>query len=202
LERSKGLIYDHYYNIIKPALGGKVDVLMTDTDSLALRIETLADKDDILDRLEAIMDYSNYPKNSSRYSAARQNQLGFWKDELAGKSFEEFAGLASKTYSMQVEGREHGDIVNQSKCKGVKKGYRKTIPFSEYKKCLTGMEKHRVKQFAIQSKNHIIQTVSQNRLAFSSFDDKRYIMPCGIHSVPYGSRVISIVEQSGKCLYC
>ena len=41
-------------------------------------------------------------------------------------------------------------------------------------------------------------------LLFSYFfilDDKRYILPCGIHSVPFGSLVIPVVEATGKCVF-
>jgi uncharacterized protein YeeX (DUF496 family) len=202
LERSKGLVYNHYYNFIAPALDNRCSVLMTDTDSLALRITTSLDKMQVMEKLKPIMDFSNYPKDHPLYSSARQNQLGYWKDELRGDTLEEFAGLASKTYCMQIASADGEKTDSHSKCKGVKKGYRRAIPFEDYKKCVIGIEQVRVKQYTIQSKNHVIATVAQDRLAFSSFDDKRYILPCGKHSVPYGSRLIRISEALQRCVFC
>jgi hypothetical protein len=202
LERSKWLIFDHYYNVIRPALNNRVEVSFTDTDSLNLCVGGM-NRGEALDKLHMLMDYSNYDAEHPRFNTTRQNQLGYWKDELKGKVLREFVGLASKTYAMRVGGDDAGNAVSmQSKCKGVKKGYRKGIPFAEYKKCVINIDQVRVKQYRIQSRNHTITTVSQERLAFSSFDDKRYILPCGVHTLAYGSHLISAAAQSGRCPFC
>ena len=167
LERSKGLIYSDYYERIKPALGEKCAVLFTDTDSLCLRVTGKLTKDQVLDKLADVMDYSNYPKDHPRYSQARQNQLRYWKDEMKGSNLVEFVGLASKTYSMRIS--TDGVESTQSKCKGVGKGFRKRIPFPDYKKCVVGINSHRVNQYSIQSRDHIIRTMKFDRLCFSSF---------------------------------
>lgn len=173
LERSKELIYDHYYNIISPLLGRRLTVAMTDTDSLILVIASNMSWDEIYEALSPIMDFSNFPTDHLRYDPSRMNLLEFWKDEMKGCELEAFAGTASKSYSLKVG--EIGGMKKRedSKCKGVARGYRKTIPFEAYKKCVLSMAEHRVHQFTIQSKNHRIMTVGMDRKAFSTFDDKR-----------------------------
>jgi hypothetical protein len=201
LERSKGLIYSDFYKRIRPALGDhkNCSVLFTDTDSLCLCIKSHLTKDQVLEKLDAVMDYSNYPKDHPRYSPVRANQLGFWKDEMQGSDLIEFVGLASKTYSMRVKSTD--DIESsQSKCKGVGKGFRRRIPFDEYKKCILAINDHRVTQYSIQSKDHVIRTMKTDRLCFSSFDDKRWIFDCGKHSVPFGSYLID--DYGGICPFC
>jgi hypothetical protein len=201
LERSKWLVYHHYYNIIKPALDNRCSVIFTDTDSLALRIATNLDMNGILDRLSSIMDYSNYPPTHPRFNLDRKNKLFFWKDECLGQTMLEFVGLSSKTYSIRMSSEE-GAIVTSSKCKGVAKGFRKKIPFEDYKKCITGINSHSVMQHTIQSYSHQIRTVKMTRRCFSSFDDKRFVCPCGIHTIPYGSRYIAVVEKMKRCIFC
>lgn len=200
LERSKGLIYSDYYKRIKPALENHCSVLFTDTDSLCLQISPKFSTEDVLARLGEVMDFSNYPKDHPLYNATRQNQLGFWKDEMKGAELVEFVGLASKTYSMRV--KTNNVETTQSKCKGVGRFFRKRIPFVEYKKCIDNITSHRVNQYSIQSKNHVIRTMKFDRLCFSSFDDKRFILSCGIHSAPYGSSLIALERKTQTCPFC
>ena len=198
LERSKYVIFDHYYNIIKPALGNKVSVMFTDTDSLCMRIKTKLTMQSVMKRLKKIMDHSNYPKDHPLYDPTRKNQLNFWKDELSGEILLEFCGLASKTYSMRVSCNT--GVATKSKCKGLGRGFR--TPFCEYKKCVIGISSHRTVAYSIQSRDHTIRTVKTNRLSFTSFDDKRWLLPCNLHTVPYGSKYIALCERAKRCLFC
>ena len=202
LERSKELVYRHYYQNILPALEGKCSVAFTDTDSLCLSVTADLTMDQVLDRLEPLMDYSNYPSNHKRFCPTRKNQLGYWKDENMGSTMVEFVGLSSKTYAMRVAQLDDGKIISSSKCKGVGKGFRKRIPFEEYKKCIVGINQHRVNQYAIRAQDHQIRTVKMNRTCFSSFDDKRYCLPCGKHTLAYGSKWIAVCEKHKRCMFC
>lgn len=99
---------------------------------------------------------------------------------------------------MRVTASTGGEI-STSKCKGVGKAFRRKIPFEEYKKCIDAIAGHRVQYYAIQSKNHVIKTMRMDKQSFSSFDDKRHILPCGIHTVPYGSFVIDAIKSVNIC---
>jgi hypothetical protein len=208
LERSKALIFSDYYTKIKPALGGQCTSLFTDTDSLCLRITAPLTWEEIMLKLSNIMDYSNYPKTHPKYSNIHANALGYWKDEMKGMAkILEWVGLASKCYSMRLlqyknNTTEEAMEIFQSKSKGVAKAYRKRIPFEDYKRCITSITSHSVESYSIQSKNHIVRTIKSTKKCFSSFDDKRYIMPCGIHTVGYGSKYIRIVEEMNICPFC
>ena len=196
LERSKALVFSDYYEKILPALDYKCNVLFTDTDSVCLEVRGLM-HEDVVNRLSFMLDFSNYPKNHPLYNDRCRNQLGFWKDETKGKKIIEFVGLSSKTYAMRVECDEGLEEQN-SKCKGVRRGFRKKIPFETFKKCVTNISAHKVSQYGIQSKSHKIYTIKSEKICFTSFDDKRFIFPCGIHSVPYGSKR----SLNMSCPYC
>jgi hypothetical protein len=207
LENSKYIMYDDYYNEIKPAFDGKCELVMSDTDCLLAAVSTPR-KCDNLNKIAHIMDFSNYPETDARFSKKRQNVLGFYKDELAGEKMEAFCGLRSKTYVYKLrkekrKGKRKGKknvITLHSKCKGITKSYRKKITFQNYKACVQSFSKFEIDQFTIRSKNHKLQTLKINKLCFSSFDDKRYLMQCGVHSVPYGS--VLIEQSKNMCILC
>jgi hypothetical protein len=196
-------MYKQFYEVIRPKLENcDVQVLFSDTDSFGLAIQSTAtDRVDALQQLSAIFDFSNYPPTSPKFSTLNSSRLGFWKDELQGGKMREFVGLRSKTYAFLLdEGRGKTEL--RSKCKGVTKGYKKTIDFQQFKSCVETFSKTVLKQYHIRSTNHVVKTLKVQKTCFSSFDDKRYLMPCGVHSVAYGSRFIKTVEQTKTCVLC
>ena len=102
------------------------------------------------------------------------------KDKAAGEVIYEFVGLRAKLYKM-FKGEE------EKKCKGIKKSVvKKAITHGDYKKCLfTGKEQLR-KMNVIRSHKHEIYTEELNKVALSSFDDKRHILEDGIHTFALG----------------
>ena len=86
LELSKLHIYEFYYNYIKPKYGDGVKLLMTDTDSLILEIETEDFYRDIAPDLHHWFDTSNYPKDHPSGIEVDVNKkvLGKFKDEAGG----------------------------------------------------------------------------------------------------------------------
>lgn len=189
LEKSKDFMYNFYYNSIVPFFE-KTRINFSDTDSFCISINNK----NPINIIKSQIDFSNYPKNHPNFSLINKNKLGFFKDELEGKQLTEFIGIRSKTYAMKIEKME-----NYQKMKGISKGYKKTVSFENYKECINNIKAVKVNQFQIQSKNHIINTMSVNKIAFSSFDDKRYLL-CAIHSVPYGSQLIKKFQKS--CPFC
>ena len=199
LERAKDFMFTEYYTKIKPILnksGCDVWVLMSDTDSLCLALKSNDSSFDCVKKINKMIDFSNYSPTSAQFSNKHESKLGYWKDELKGAKMTEFTGLRSKTYAFKVENKDF-----QSKCKGVSKAYRKTIQYDSFKKCLQAITEHSIKQVNIRSKSHIVQTLELEKLCFSSFDDKRYLFDCGVHSVPYGSCLIS-KNNPGVCYFC
>ena len=59
----------------------------------------------------------------------------------------------------------------------------------------------RVEQRNITSKDHRNRLVAANKIAFSSFDDKRYLL-CNLHSCPYGSVLIDRFLREKECPVC
>ena len=203
LERSKDFMFRQYYYKILPRLGG-VDlckVVMSDTDSLILRVLYVS-KWRCLEALREFMDFSNYPKNHPLYSENNKMQLGFWKDEMEGRyNMYAVVCIRSKAYAyltVRIENyfseEEHSSFVEAvKKCKGVVKTARERLTFNDYERCLDKEKFHSVstRMTVISAKNHVNHTKDIKKRAFSSFDDKRYLHNCGLHSSPYGSCLFS-----------
>lgn len=201
LENSKWLMFDTFYNKIRPVLPHS-KVLFTDTDSFIIEVKSSDVSLNPLDALDSLMDYSNYPIDHPKHDDSRRNQIGYFKDELkGGGEIREFVGLRSKTYAFTIEmfDRDNScDTVTMSRCKGVRKGYRKSIPFDSYKQCLRELCTVNVVQYNIQSTDHKVKTLRQKRRALGSFDDKRWLYNCGLHSRPYHDAG----KDDGQCPEC
>ena len=99
LDVSKILMYDFYYDYVKPKYGESARLLFTDTDSLCCEFQTDDFYEDISKDVLKWFDTSNYPKNHFTQSDENKKVLGKMKDEAAGKIITEFVGLRSKLYA-------------------------------------------------------------------------------------------------------
>ncbi len=194
LEISKFIMQSLMYKAVKPAFGRRVTTLLTDTDSWVLALPAKSEME-VMKKLKHVMDFSNFPSDHKLHDESVKNRTGFLKNEMPTNPIYEVVGVRSKTYAIR-SGKSM-----ESRCKGVKEAAKKRIPFEAYKKCVTDFCEQTVMQYSIQSKTHVNRLVKQNKVAFSSFDDKRYLL-CGKHSVPYGSVVIKKSKKLGACYIC
>lgn len=196
LERSKDFMYQQFYNVIRPSLKNcDVQVIFSDTDSFCMAVKSREKGADHLDKLKQIFDFSNYHHSSPKFSKENANKLGFFKDELKGGRMTKFIGLRSKTYGYEYKEPNADDKLFKSRCKGVSKGYKSTIGFDKFENCIKTVAKAELQQYQIRSSNHVVRTLKIKKTAFTSFCDKRYLFPCGIHSTPYGSKLITSPTQ-------
>jgi hypothetical protein len=203
LERAKEFMYQTYYDIIKPNLE-HCEILMSDTDSFLLAVTT-REKTNNLEKIKHILDFSNYPQSHNLYSANNKNMLGFFKDELCGKQIDEYSATRSKCYAYTIKKKKNTIRKRKNKnftikCKGITKAGKKQVRFNNLKKCLQTIRSYSVKQYNIRSKSHCIQTMEVNKICFSSFDDKRYLI-CPVHSLAYNSKLIAEMK-SDECSFC
>lgn len=214
LEISKYIMYNFFYEILQPYFG--IDgcaVLYQDTDSFVLNLKT---KDIISDlkTLSVNMDFSNLHENHPLFSMKNKTQLFKFKEEFALKPISRFCALKSKCYSFELA-CEHKEGINKegvcfrcnntpknkntshyNRLKGVQQSTARQIHFEKYVKCISSVYCRRDHVRQITSKAQKITTNFLNKISISSFDDKRYLLNCGIHSEPY--------HQKNKpyCLFC
>ena len=101
LDISKTLMYEFWYNYIKPKHSDKARLCYMDTDSFVMNIKTDDFYKDIADDVERWFDTSNHNKKDKRPLPIGENKkvIGMFKDELGGKIMTEFCALRAKIYA-------------------------------------------------------------------------------------------------------
>jgi hypothetical protein len=201
LEISKYIMQSLFYDVLQPKFPpGTLSLVMSDTDSFLLALKA-RDETEVLRKLSRHMDFSNLPGDHELYSALNKKVPGLLKSEVPGSEILEVVALKSKCYSYKTS---RGEVRNVAK--GVTHAVKRQIPLEQYAACVDRMERREVVQRTIRSKDHVNQLLETKKVAFSSFDDKRYLT-CAKHSVPYGSVLLEEEqeqeqEKSGGCYFC
>ena len=181
-EISKTLMYEFWYDYMKPKYGNKVKLCYMDTDSFIINIKTNDFYEDIASDVGNWFDTSNYEVNRPLPTGKNKKIIGLMKEELGGKIITEFVTLRPKTYSFLTD-----DGTEDKKAKETKKCViKKMIKFNDYKKCLLNDEIILKSQQRFKSKNHDVYTENINKIALSNNDDKRIVSSNKITSYPYG----------------
>jgi len=182
LDLSKLIMYKFYYETLKPKYGDRLKLLFTDTDSLCCEIET---KDLYRDMEEDIdlYDTSNFDPTHPLYSKSNHRVLGKMKSETGSIPPLEFVGLKAKMYSYIYENK------GQKKVKGIKKNFVRHENFLHVLRNPTTITTAKFRHF--ESKNHVVRTMEIKKSCLSAFDDKRYILDDGVHTLAYGHESIA-----------
>ena len=173
LFKSRRKIYDFHYNFIKKNFNA--ELLFTETDSLTYEIKSENVYEEFF-KWKDLFDFSNYSKDSKFFDETNKKVIGKMKDESEGKIIGEFVGLKSKMYSMKnIDGKESNTA----------KGVNIATEFNEFKDTLLNKKVLRHKMRRIQSKKHKLGTYEINKISLSCFDDKRFVLNEGIHTLAY-----------------
>ena len=179
LEISKILMYEFWYDYMKPKYNDNVRLCYKDMDSFIMNIKTNDFYKDISDDVDNRFDTSNYEVKRPLLMGTNKKDIGLMKDGLAGEIITEFIALRPKTYSYLTD--------NDKKAKGTKKCIiKKMIKFDDYKKCLLNDKMILKSQQRFISKKHDVYTEDVNKIALSNDDDKRIISSDKITGYPYG----------------
>ena len=117
LEISKILMYEFWYDYMKPKYGNKVKLRYMDTDSFIMNIKTNNFYEDIASDVENRFDTSNYEVNRPLPTGKNKKVIGLMKDELGGKVITEFVTLRPKTYLfLSGDGKEDKGQRNKEMC--------------------------------------------------------------------------------------
>ena len=106
LDISKTLMYEFWYDYIKPKYGDRAKLCYKDTDSFVIHIITEDFFEDISNDVERWFDTSKYDENDKRLLPMGQNKKvpSLFKDELGGKVIVEVVALRAKTYAYLIDG--------------------------------------------------------------------------------------------------
>ncbi|XP_036142333.1 uncharacterized protein LOC105836820 [Monomorium pharaonis] len=182
LDISKTCLYAYHYEYMLPLYNDKCRVMYTDTDSLIYHIEC----ENVYENMRRDIhrfDTSDYGVNNAYGMPLKNKKVpGLMKDENNGAIMTEFVGLRAKMYALRVDGKK-----DTKKIKGIKSNVvAHTIAFDDYTRCLRDEIEMTRQQTCIRSKLHEVYTISETKIALSPYDDKRYIVPDSIDTLPWG----------------
>ncbi|CAH2014997.1 unnamed protein product [Acanthoscelides obtectus] len=188
---SKTVIYDFFYDFLKRQYGDKVSVAYTDTDSLIVHVETDNFYEDMKSHIH-YFDTSNYDASNPHNMPQTASELGKMKDEYAGKILSAFYGIGPKAYCI--------DAVYQvaKRAKGISKASVKNqLHLLHYKDIV---EEKRTSVYCtiyvFKSESHNIYTNYIKKVALTSTDDKRFLIPNSTKTLAWGHQDILFHNMS------
>ena len=132
LDISKILMYEFWYDYMKPKYGNRIKLCYMDTDSFVMNIKTNDFYKDIANDVEKRFDTLNYECNRPLPIGKNKKVIGLMKDKLGGKIITEFVTLKPKTYLYSTDdGKEDKKAKGTNKCV-----IKRMINFNDYKNCL------------------------------------------------------------------
>ena len=182
LEISKILMYEFWYDYMKPKYNDNIKLCYMDTDSSVMNIKTEHFYKDVTNDVEKRFDTSYYEVNRPLPTGKYIKVIGLMKDELERKIITEFVTLRPKTCSYLIN-----VCKEDKKAKGTKKCIiKRMIKFNDYKNCLLKDEVISKSQQRFINKKHDVYTENINKMASSHNDDKKIVSLDKITSYPYG----------------
>ena len=135
-EISKTLMYEFWYDYMKPKYGDNIKLCYVDTDSFIMHVKREDFYRDIANDVEKRFDTSNYECDRPLPTGKNKKLIGLMKDELGGKIMTEPIALRPKTYLYFTD-----DCKEDKKSKGTKKCViKRRLKFNDYKDCLLNNE--------------------------------------------------------------
>ncbi|CAB4002301.1 Hypothetical predicted protein, partial [Paramuricea clavata] len=127
-------------------------------------------------------DNSNYDIDSPYFFNKNKKVPGKMKDEMGGHQIEEISANKPKSYAiLKSSGKEEKRLKGIPRC-----AKERVISYADVKDCIFNGSTKRITCHTIRSVNHNLRTISQDKLALSNYDTKRYVLDDGITSLPYG----------------
>ena len=182
LDISKILMYEFWYDYMKPKYGNDIKLCYMDTDSFVMNIKKEDFHKDIANDVEKSFDTSNYEVDRPLPTGKNKKVIGLMKDELKGKIITEFITLRPKAYTyLTDDGKEDKKATGTKKCV-----INRMIKFDDYKRCLLNGEVILKSQQRFTSNRHDVYTENINKIALSNNDNKRIVSSNKMTSDPYG----------------
>ena len=222
LDLSKTVMYEFWYDYVKPKYGEKAKLFYMDKDSFIFHVKTDDIYKDIADDVETRFGTSNFEIDRPLPKEKNKKVIRLMKDDLGGNIMNEFVGLRVKSYLKENNGE-------YKKEKGTKKRViKRKLKFQDYKNCLRAakienkinyLEKEKFNldnltegqrefvknklilktQQGFKSERHNVFTEEINKISLSSNDDKRMSSIGLTEKYAYGtSRDIIYVKEKIK----
>ena len=154
LDISKTLMYEFWYDYIKPKYQDRAKLCYMDADSFLIHTKIQDFYEDIANDVKEWFDTSNYDNNRPIPIGKNKKVIGLFKDELGWKIMIELVGLRAKAYAYLMNGdTEH------KKTKGTKKCIiKRRLIFQNYEDCFFNDKIILQSQQTFKSDHHNVYT--------------------------------------------
>ena len=131
LDLSKTVIYEFWYDYVKPKYGENAKLCYMDKGSFIVHVKPDDIYKDIAEDVDTRFDTSNFEIDRPLPKGENKKVIGLMKNELGGQIMKEFVGLRAKTYSYLKDNNDE-----DKKAKGTKKCViKRKLKFENYKNC-------------------------------------------------------------------
>ena len=193
LDISKTLMYEFWYDYIGPKYGDKAKLCYADTDSFIINIKTEDFFEDISNDFLRWFDTYNYDQNDKRPLPKGQNKKvpDLFKNELGGKIMAEVVALRPKAYAyLDDDGSKHKNDKGTKKCV-----IKQKLMSENFKDCLFNNKTVYRSQERFRSYYHVMYTEEVNKIALSSYDDKRLQTSDRNTTCPYETNAFKVCKS-------
>ena len=129
---SKTVMYEFWYDDLKPKYDENAKLCYMDTDSFIVHVKTNDIYKGIAEDVVKRFDTSNFEIDRPLPKGKNKKVIGLMKDELGGQIMKKFVGLRAKMYSYLKDNKDE-----DNKAKGTEKCViKRNLKFTNYKKCL------------------------------------------------------------------
>ena len=194
LDISKIVMYEYWYDYIKPKYEDNVKRCYIDTDSFVMNINTEDFFKDIVNDVESWFDTSYYKEKDKRPLSRGKNKkvIGKFKDELGRKIMTESCALRTKAYAYKLDDYD----IEMKKAKDTKKcKVKREITFKNNTDALVNDEEIIRSQQRLRSDHHRVYTEKVSKIALSTNDDKRIQTFDKVTTYPYGTNAFKVSES-------
>ena len=115
LDLSKTVIYEFWYDYVKPKYGENAKMCYIDTDSFTVHVKTDDIHKDIAEYVEKRFDTSNFKIERPLPIGKNKRAIGLMKDELGGQIIKKFVGLRAKTCSYLKDNNDEDEKAKRAK---------------------------------------------------------------------------------------
>ena len=191
-------MYAYYYMVLKKHFGRRCQLIYSDTDSLVLKIRSLDINYERL-QISGTLDTSTYPAAHELYNDEFEAALFKFKSEVGAHLILAGCFLRAKVYTLVIDDiagvkPPSGSYVDQSgkhvisKAKGVEgKILRRTL-FSTFLKVLFNDDVEYQSCYKLIRKKYEVYMVKSRKKVLNSYDSKRQLLSCGVHTFPYSAK--------------
>ena len=117
LDLSKTVMYEFWYDYVKPKYGENAKLCYMDTDSFTVHVKTEDIYDDIAEDVEKRNDTSNFELDKLFPKGKIKKVMRLIKGELRGQIMKEFVGLRAKVYSYLKDNNDEDKKVESKSTK-------------------------------------------------------------------------------------